>query len=230
MSFLEGKSQREKLLLIGLVVSLVFGSYLMLRVKPLNQKIVKTEELVKKQEKRYNQLLKETGNIKPSSSLLKEIASVEKKLDKEKKNLTGLDLSFVDLSNQEEVHALITDITISAEKNYLQVLGKQNELMELTSLVGKKTNLYASNVSSNSKSRKNKKNKNESMSINNNKNLKRHMFKLQVRGSFDSIYKFINALDDLRYGVLIARVKLYTDDENTYNGRRLITTELTLAI
>ncbi|MBL1140439.1 MAG: hypothetical protein HND53_00220 [Proteobacteria bacterium] len=231
MTYLEGKTQREKILLIGLVVAFIFGGYLMIRVKPAIQDFKKTEELVKKQERKYNQLLKETGNTKPSNALLKEISAVEKKLEKEKLNLSGLDLSFVDLSNQEAVHSLITEITIAAEKNYLQVLGKQNEMMELASLVGKKSMLVVNNVKGANKNKKsNKVSQTGNSIVSNNKNLKRHMFKLQVRGTFSSVYKFINDLDNLRYGVLIARIKLSTDEENTYNGRRLITTDLTLAI
>jgi cell division protein FtsL len=230
MTFLEGKSQREKILLIGLIVALVFGSYLMIRVKPVIQETKKTEELIKKQERKYSQLLKETDNIKPSSVLLKEVSGVEKKLEKEKQNLNGLDLSFVDLSNQEAVHTLITEITIAAEKNHLQVLGKQNEMLELTSLVGKNTMALNNNINA---TNKNKSKKNVSQGGNSffdNKNLKRHMFKLQVKGTFNSIYNFITTLNDLRYSVLIARIKIYADEVNTYNGRRLVTTDLTLAI
>jgi cell division protein FtsB len=232
MTFLEGKSQREKILLIGLIVSLIFGTYLMIRVKPVIQDTKKTEELVKKQERKYNRLLKETDNIKPSNVLLKEVSGVEEKLKKEKQSLNGLDLSFVDLSNQEAVHSLITEITIAAENNNLQVLGKQNEMLELTSLVGKNTMIL--NNSGNATYKNKNKNKKSIAKggnvIADNKNLKRHMFKLQVKGTFSSVYNFITTLNDFRYSVLIARIKLYADEENTYNGRRLVTTDLTLAI
>lgn len=233
MKALEGKSKREKFLLLGLIVSLMFGAYLMTRVKSLNKELKQTESFIKDEKKKYNKLTRQTGNIKPSSAIRKEISSLEKKLNKEKQSLKGMDISFVDLSNQEALHTLIADITLAAEKNHLQVLSKVNEVSDLTQLVGS-TELNHLNIQNNNSLRKAN---NKGKSINSNKittkneqALKRHVFKLQIRGSFLSTYQFINSLKGLKHAVLIARLKLQADDENTYNGRRLITTDLTLAI
>ncbi len=233
MKALEGKTRREKILLTGLAVAMVFSSYLLFRVKHLNLDIKKIDANIISEKKDYNKLVKKTGNIKPSHVLNKEIASMEKKLEQERQNLQGMDLSFVDLRNQEALHGLIADITLTAEKFQLQVLGKQNELTDLTTLV--KNGQPTPTINKNNKNRQSSKNARfvnpaGSTTATQDNNLKRHLFKIKIRGSFHSTYDFIKSLKNMEYGVLIARLKLTAEDLNTYNGQRLITTDLTLAI
>lgn len=223
-SLLKGKSFREKLLVFGLAISFVFGSYMMLRIKPLVVDIQKAEKNFKSQKKKYSRLLSETGDAKPSKMLERELEKLNKQLDQERQNLQGFDVSFIDLSNQEAKHSLIADITLAAEKNQLQVLSKQNEMRELAALVS------SGEMSGSLTAANNRSNKKPKAPAKNNGSLQRHVFKLQVRGTFHSTYRFIQALQELRHSVLIARMKLSADDNVTFQGRRLVTTDLTLAI
>lgn len=224
MKFLEGKSQREKLLVIGLIVALVFGSYLMLRVSKLQKEVVQQEKTYKVEKKRLAKLEQETGNIQPSSKIEKQVKKLEASLKSERENLQALDFKFVDLSNEEALLGQIAQITEKAEVNQLRILSRTNELKSLTSV------MQSIKVAKN----KNTKNKSKTNVLLTSQaagdQLQRRMYRLKLRGTFKSTYDFIKDLQTLDYGVLITKLDMTADDKNTYNGLRLVITDITIAI
>lgn len=225
MKFFEGKSQREKLLVIGLIVALIFGSYLMLRVSNLQKEVVKQEKTYKVEKKRLAKLEKETSNVQPSSKLEKQVKKLQENLKSERENLQAFDFKFVDLSNEVALLGQIAQITEKAEINQLRILSRKNELKSLTSVMNSinvANNKNAGNV------------KNNSAALLTNKaagdQLQRRMYRLKLRGTFKSTYDFIKDLQTLEYGVLITKLDMTADDKNTYNGLRLVITDITLAI
>lgn len=227
MKYIEGKTIREKILLIGLIVSFVLGGYLMIRIKPINGEIAKTENIIKKEKSKYQSLLSNTKGVKPSSSLKKEIVKLEKELEKEKQILKGLNLSLVDLNNQEAVHALIKEITVLAEKHNLQILAKKNEVMDLVSMIRNSKRKALQNTQANNRVALQA---NKVIDVKNNETLNRHMFSLTLRGTFSTTYSFMKSLSELEHSVLITRIKMFADDLNTFNGKRLVNSEFMLAI
>ncbi len=221
---LAGKSFREKLLIFGLLISVVFGGYMMIAVKPMVIEAEKNDKEYKSLKSRYSKLLKETKDAKPSSTLEKELKKLTKQLEAEQQSLQGLDFSFINLDNQEAKHALIANITIAAEENQLQVLGKSNEIRDLTSLVS------TAQVGKRLPAKNSTKRGATPAPSGNSATLNRHVFNLQIRGTFFSTYKFLKQLQAMENSVLVARFKLMAEDKITYQGKRLVTTDLTLAI
>ncbi len=233
MSFLEGKSTREKLLVIGLIAAMVFGTYVLTRVSALNKEVVKLEEGYKKEKKKLTRLNKETGDIKPSSQLIRQTKELEKKLKTERENLKAFDFEFVDLNNEEKLLQQIADITIAAENKQLRILSKTNELRSLTSMMGNALSILSSSTVKNNKANRKSAILKQKSLLNSdvaNNQLKRRMYRLKLRGSFQSTYDFIRDLQTLDYGVLVTRVSITADDKSTYNGIRLVITDITLAI
>lgn len=233
MRLLEGKSKREKILIIGLMVSLIFSVYLITRVGALTEDIAKLEENYKSETKKLNRLNKATGNAKPSEQVIKQVKSLEKKLDIERQSLEGFEFKFVDLSNKEALLEQITQITVAAENNKLRILSKQNELRPLTSMIGNVIQNLSPANPTNNKVKKRSKNLQQSNLLNNNiasDKLQRRMYRLKLRGTFKSTYDFIKELQKLDYGVLITKLSMTADDKNTYNGLRLVIADITLAI
>lgn len=230
MKLLQNKSKREKILIIGLVVSLIFGVYLTTRIKNLNANIQRMESGIQTEKQKYSKLLQETKDAKPSNILEKEIESLQSQLHEERESMKGFDLAFIDLDDTEALYALMRDITVSAEQHNLQVLGKENELIQLASLIGQTPRQTTTAASSRRTRTNNSAGNLQNNNISNNNTLKRHVFKLRLRGTFHSTYLFVKSLHDMERSILITRIKLSADDLNTYNGTRLINTELTLAI
>lgn len=226
MKFLEGKTKREQNLVIGLIVALIFGGYLMTRVADLNKEVVQTEGEYKSEKKKLAKLNKETANFESSGSIDKQLKKLNETLKKERESLQAFDFKFVDLSDEQAILEQITDITLTAEKNQLRILSKRNELRPLTSVM--KNISLKNNNNKNSKDKKVNA-KQQDLSAANNQ-LKRRMYSLKLRGTFKSTYDFIKDLQSLEYGVLITKINMLTDDKSTYNGLRLIVTDITLAI
>ncbi|MCG8380250.1 MAG: hypothetical protein MI865_12370, partial [Proteobacteria bacterium] len=137
MKYFEGKSTREKVLIIGLVVSLVFSLYVITRVNTFNKEITRLDKIYKKDAKKLKDLKKKTGNIKPSVEILREVKNLEEKLEVERQNLAGFDIKFINLRDTQLMQDHIKNITLAAEKNQLRILSKQNELRPLASIMGK---------------------------------------------------------------------------------------------
>ena len=204
-SKLKAKSGREKLLIKLLVVSIVFGGYVVLRVKPLNTQLNDLQQEVKRAEKEQRELQQEVGDVRPSSQVQADVREWEQKLETERKQLEGLNISFINLNENETLFDMLASITDVAQRNNLQIISKKNEPIKLAKLVGKKLGDQQ-------------------------EQLRRQMFNLQLRGTFDSIYSFVDSLDELENSVLITRLSLRASNEQVYNGRRLINADLTLAI
>jgi cell division protein FtsL len=232
MKYLDGKTKREKFLIIGLIGTLIFGGYLMTRVKSLNSNLEKIKENIVSEKKKNAKLKNDIGDIKPSKVIEKEITALQKKIDKEKAALKGLDLDFVDLNNHEALHKLLSDVTLTAEKYNLQILSKENEFADLKTLLGKDNQVAPKLVPGKKigKAQKRRISQFVAEAKKNNTTLKRRMFKLKLRGTFQSTYEFIQALHNMEHSVLIARLKLNAEDNNTFQGVRLISTNLTLAL
>lgn len=232
MNFLEGKSKREKILISGLIISLVLSLYVITRVSNFNKEISNIEKDYKSDSRKLSKLKKETKGVEPSSKLEKSVKALKEKIKIEEQSLQGFDLKFVNLSNEAAVLEQISLITFTAEKNKLRILSKKNELKSLVSIMGDAiTNIYAKKSSNNS-SRKSKK-----TAVNNllnskvaQSNLQRRIFTLKLRGTFVSTYDFLKQIQQLEYGVLISKVSMTADEKNTYNGLRLVVTDITLAI
>lgn len=225
MKLLQKRSTREKILLGVLVLSLALSAYTSIRVKALNVHIQRLKADIEQEQEEFSKLLQETRDAKPSHILEKEIAELERQLEEERQSLKGLKLSFVDLDDQEALLALIKGITEAAERHRLLVLSKENEIGELASMVGPLPGQSAPVAATSGTGDAAGKAHTVTDSA-----LKRHVFKLRVRGTFASTYAFIRALHDMERSVLIIRIRLTADDLNTFNGLRLINTDLTLAI
>ena len=204
-SKLKAKSSREKLLIKLLVLTMVVGGYLVLRIKPLNTELNNLQEQVEQTKKERRELREEVSDVRQSSRVKEDINKWQQKLETERKQLEGLNISFINLNQNEALFDMLASITEVARRNNLQIISKKNEPIQLAKLVGKDLGKHQ-------------------------EQLRRQMFNLQLRGTFESMYKFIDSLDELENSVLITRLSLKASNDQVYNSRRLISANLTLAI
>lgn len=204
-SKLKAKSSREKLLIKLLVLTMVVGGYLVLRIKPLNTELNNLQEQVEQTKKERRELRQEVSDVRQSSRVKEDINKWQQKLETERKQLEGLNISFINLNQNEALFDMLASITEVARRNNLQIISKKNEPIQLAKLVGKDLGKHQ-------------------------EQLRRQMFNLQLRGTFESMYKFIDSLDELENSVLITRLSLKASNDQVYNSRRLISANLTLAI
>ena len=206
-ALMQKNSAREKLMVAVLGVLLVIGGYFMFRVKPLLlQNDVLNERLVTAvQNERENRPLKGGGGNVASTQ--KKLVNLKTSFEQEMSTLDGLQNSFIDLSQIDAEAIMRNQITDLVDQKGLRLLSIRSSDISLEKLA-QVSAVVASEA------------------------LARPLFDIVLKGNFNQLRSFIEALKTLPYSVVITKFDLSA----TYAGSQqklptgVLQTLLTVAI
>lgn len=176
-------SLREQLLIGILVLSVVIGSYIILRVQvQATQKLLWQEQLDTSRSAKKSIRTRRATNL-DSEELAQEVEQLEQDIEQTLTTVSGIESRFIDLNNKKSVASMRSRLTDLAQRNNLRlskVTKSSQDLAKFTSANQQKLAAF----------------------------LERPMFNVELTGSYHHLLDFIKQLDSLPNRAVVTHFSL----------------------
>lgn len=176
-------SLREQLLIGILVLSVVIGSYIILRVQvQATQKLLWQEQLDTSRSAKKSIRTRRATNL-DSEELAQEVEKLEQDIEQTLTTVSGIESRFIDLNNKKSVASMRSRLTDLAQRNNLRlskVTKSSQDLAKFTSANQQKLAAF----------------------------LERPMFNVELTGSYHHLLDFIKQLDSLPNRAVVTHFSL----------------------
>ncbi|WP_415889144.1 hypothetical protein ACMXYV_14380 [Neptuniibacter sp. SY11_33] len=204
---------RERILVAVLGAALIAGGYLFFRGADLNKQVLVLEDRIESVEKKVKKAAKrerksagalpELDGKKISAN---DVRKLTKAIESEKSKLSGFGYSFIDVRDKAKFAKLLSQITLHAQANRLQLLSKVQSEGNLAEMVAAKPSKQGKG------------------------DLNRPLYELRLQGGYSALYGFIKQLSQLEYSVIPIKFQISRTDRTALGGGRVLDIEMTLAL